>query len=116
MRTAKTSPAKSDRHGFKCYWLRQSEHKGRRDRKFLYHRIRDRRNTRTDSGGLRESGGLRFRKELASIRRFNDSFVGIVDACCNLRIRCQGWGDYSLPRLKTVGGCAESSSDKLENH
>src|SRR6266496_4729662 len=113
---ATTSPARSDRHGFKWYWLRQSEHKGRRDRQFLYHRFCNWGNTRTDSGGLCESGGLRFRKELASIRRFNDSFVRVADARRDLQVGSKDGSGYSLSRFKTVGGCAESSSDKLEDH
>ena len=77
---AETSPASTDRRGFKWHWVRQSEHKGRRDRQFLHHRFGNRRNTRTDAGGLRKSGSLRFRKELAPIRGFRDSLIGIADA------------------------------------
>ena len=39
---------------------------------------------RVDADGLRTSRGVRFRKELAPLRRRRDSFIGIVDACRDL--------------------------------
>ena len=66
--------------------------------------------TGSATGGLPEltptdcvpSRGVRFRKELAPLRRRCDSFIGIVDACRDLRIRSIDLCGHSLSRLGFV--------------
>ena len=59
---------------------------------------------RIDADRLRTSRGVRFRKELAPLRRRCDSFIGIVDARRDLRIRSNDLCGHSLSRLGFVGG------------
>ena len=78
--------------------------------------------TGSATGGLPEltptdcvpSRGVRFRKELAPLRRRCDSFIGIVDACCDLRIRSIDLCGHSLSRLGFVADASRSRTDNFE--
>ena len=85
-------------------------------RKLLHHRFSDGWSARIDADGLRTSRGVRFRKELAPLRRRCDSFIGIVDACCDLRIRSIDLCGHSLSRLGIVGDASPSGTDNFEGH
>ena len=69
----------------------------------LHHRFGDGWSARIDADGLRTSRGVRFRTELAPLRRRCDSFIRIVDARRDLRIRSIDLRGDSLSRLGFVG-------------
>ena len=54
--------------------------------RFLHHRLGNCGDPGADAGGLRESGCLRFRKELASMRGINSCIIRIAYTCSCLRI------------------------------
>ena len=88
--------------------VRQLERPRRREQEFLHHRFSDGWSPRIDADGLRTSRGVRFRKELAPLRRRCDSFIGIVDARRDLRIRSIDLCSDSLSRLSFVADASRS--------
>src|SRR5215831_9337934 len=65
--------------------------------------------TGSATGGLSElasSRGVRFRKELAPLRRLGDSFIRIVDARCDLRSRSNCVRDNSFSRRNIMGNAS----------
>ena len=87
--------------------VRELERPRRREGKFLHHRFGDRWSARVDADRLRTRCGVRFRKELAPLRRRCDSIIRIVDARCDLRIRFIDLSGDSLSRLGFVGNTSD---------
>ena len=111
---AKTSGAASDWSGRKRDRVRQLERPRWREQEFLHHRFSDGWSPRIGADGLRTGRGVRFRKELAPLRRGCGSFIGIVDARRDLRIRSNDFCGDSLSRLSFVGDASRSRTDNFE--
>src|SRR5215510_5555566 len=111
---AETSGIASHWSGLKRDRFWQHERTRPRNQEFLHHGFSYRWSARAEADGLRKSRGIRFRKELALLRKHCEPFIGIVDARRYLPIRFIHICGDSLSRLGFVADAFRSRSDKFE--